>query len=187
MSSEPVKTPPAGPLTLLALVIAAVTAAGSVLLTTYLGLVACTLCFYQRTFAFAAAGVLAVGVFTGMGRKTALAALTLPLAAGGLAVACFHVWLEVNGTLECPKGFFGLGTAPQQSLAAFALLTLVLLSDAWQDLRAGGGWSASLGGIVLGAVFAYALIVSGPKLAGPPKEPYTEPLKVCRPPYVAES
>jgi disulfide bond formation protein DsbB len=187
MSSEPRTTPPAGPLTLLALVIAVVTAAGSVLLTTYLELIACPLCFYQRTFAFAVVGVLAVGVFTRMGRAAALSALALPLALGGLAVACFHVWLEMNGTLECPKGFFGLGTAPQQSLAAFALLTLVLLSDAWQDLRPGGGWSASLGGIVLGVVLAIGLIVTGPKLPKPPEQPYPGPLNTCRPPYVGES
>ena len=62
---------------------------------------------------------------------------------------------------------------------------LVLLSDAWNDQRPGGGWSASLGGIVLGAVLAAAGIVSVPKSPDPPVEPYKEPPKICRPPYVA--
>jgi disulfide bond formation protein DsbB len=172
-------------LTLLALVIALAASVGSVLLSTSLQLVACPLCFYQRIFAFSAFGVLTVGVFTGMGRTTALAALCLPLAVGGLATAGWHVSLEQRNILECPKGFFDLGTAPQQSLVAFALLTIVLLSDTWQDLRPGGGWSASLGGIVLGGVLAIGGILSAPKLPDPPKEPYSTPLNTCRRPFVS--
>jgi disulfide bond formation protein DsbB len=161
----------------LALVVALAASAGSVLLSGALGLVPCPLCYYQRTFAFACAGVLAVGVFTGMGRTTALASLALPLAAGGLWVAAYHVWLEGSGKLICPNGLFGLGTAPQQSLAAFVLLTLILLSDAWQDLRAGGGWSACLGGIVLGLVFAAGGILT----ASSPCEGIKDPAKTCHP------
>jgi len=142
------------------------------------------LCFYQRAFALGAAGVLAVGVLYGMGRTTALSTLVLPLAAGGLTVAGYHAYLEHNGTLECPRGLFGLGTAPQQSLAGFALLTLVLLSDAWQEPRPGGGWSASLGAIFTGVVLGTALIKSGPELARPPTEPDPRPLNTCRRPYV---
>jgi disulfide bond formation protein DsbB len=184
MSSEPRTTPPASALTLFALVIAVVTSVGSVLLSTYLGLVACPLCFYQRAFAFACVGVLGLGVATGIGRTTALSALALPLAVSGLAIAGYHVWLEQSAKLECPKGFFDLGSAPQQSLAAFVLLTLVLLSEAWQDLRPGGGWSSVLGGIVLGVIFAAGCIVSAPKRPDAPTKPYEDAPKTCRPPYV---
>ncbi|MFO0846030.1 MAG: disulfide bond formation protein B [Gemmataceae bacterium] len=183
MSIEPRTPPPAGPLTLLSLAVAAAASACSVYLTLVLDLVPCPLCLYQRGFAFGAFAVLAVGVTTGMGRTTALAALALPLAVAGLTVAGFHVYLERSGVLECPAGVLGLGTAPQQSLAAFALLTLLLLSDTWQDLRPGGGWSASLGGILLGVVLALMSLFTAPKRAPAPTSPYTEELKTCRPPY----
>jgi disulfide bond formation protein DsbB len=185
MSIEPRTPPPAGPLTLLSLVVAAAASAGSVYLTLILDLVACPLCLYQRGFAFAAFAVLAVGVTAGMGRTTALAALALPLSVAGLTVAGFHAYLERTGALECPAGVLGLGSAPKQSLAAFALLTLLLFSDTWQDLRAGGGWSASLGGILLGVVLALMCLFTAPKIATAPTSPYAEELRVCRPPYAA--
>lgn len=187
MSIEPRTPPAAGPLTLLALVVAWAAVAGSVFLTLGMSLVACPLCFYQRAFICAAAAVLSVGVTTGMSRTTALAALTLPLAIAGLAIAAFQVWLEQTGKLECPLGVAGLGSAPAQSLAAFALLTLLLLSEAWQDLRPGGGWSASLGSIALGLVLALLCIITTPPRNPAPAQPYDAPPKVCRPPYVATS
>ena len=58
---------------------------------------------------------------------------------------------------------FGLGIAPQQSLAVFLLLTTVL-----------------------GAFFAAGSIASAPPLPGPPRDPYTEPVTICRPPSGAE-
>jgi disulfide bond formation protein DsbB len=185
MSIESRTPPPAGPLTLLSLAVAAAASAGSVYLTLVLDLVPCPLCYYQRAFSFAAFAVLAVGVTAGMGRTTALAALALPLAVAGLTVAGFHVYLERSGALECPAGILGLGSAPTQSLAAFVLLTLLLLSDTWQDLRPGGGWSASLGGILLGVVLALMSLFTAEKLPSAPTSPYAGDLKRCRPPYVA--
>src|SRR5260370_15125385 len=119
---EPSQAAGSGALTWLACLVALATAAGSVYLSMGMGLKACPLCFYQRTFAFAAFGVLLVGLLTGT-RRSGLSVLALPLAIGGLGVAAFHVHLELNGTLMSPLGLFGLGTPPQQSLAAFTLLT----------------------------------------------------------------
>jgi len=91
-----------------------------------LGLKACPLCFYQRSFLMATASVLAVGLVSRGLSTSTLGLLALPLATCGLAVAGFHEFLERTGKLECPAGIFGLGTAPQQSLALFMLLTCVL-------------------------------------------------------------
>lgn len=191
MPSEPTSGTETGesPLLGIALLLAAVGGFGSLYLTSGMGLIACPLCFYQRSFILGCLGVLGVGRLTGMTRLVTLSALALPLAAAGLAVAGFHVWLEVSGKLECPAGLFGLGTAPQQSLSAFLPLTLLLLLDASASRRQGGGAPVALGGVVLGAVFAWGCIGTAPKLRAAPDRPYDaekEPLNTCRPPYVAK-
>lgn len=191
MSAEVVPAPERGetPLLTLALALAAVGAFGTIYLTSGLGLIACPLCFYQRSFMLGCLAVLGIGHLTSMSRSVALAALALPLAASGLAVAGFHVWLEVSGKLECPAGMFGLGSAPQQSLAVFLPLTLVLALDGGTSRGVGGRWAIVVGGLVVGAVFAWACIVTAPKLRPAPDQPYDavkEPLNTCRPPYVAK-
>lgn len=110
---------------LLTLLFAGVACAGSLYLSLGLGLKACPLCFYQRTFAFALVAVLLVGLSAGLRGKLNL--LALPLAVAGLGVAAFHVSLVETGKLECPAGIAGLGTAPHQSLAAFVLVLLPIL------------------------------------------------------------
>src|SRR5262245_53826111 len=94
----------APPLTVAACVAAVATALGSLYLSGIggvgLGLHACPLCFYQRTFALAVVGVLVMGLLLGAGRAANLAALSLPLAVGGLAVAAWHVSLELRGKME---------------------------------------------------------------------------------------
>lgn len=184
MSLEPRTPPPFTPLTLLALVVAGLVSLGSVLLSWWLQLTPCPLCYYQRAFAFAALGVLLVGVVTGMGRTVALAALALPVATGGLGVAAYHVWLEASGALECPRGLFGVGTAPAQSLAGFAVLTLVLLSETSQDLRPGGGWASSVGTMVLGLALAGGCVLTAQPLPAGPAAAYQDAPKTCRRPYV---
>src|SRR5947209_14635756 len=124
-TGEPSQAANSGALTWLACLVALAASVGSVYLSVGLGLNACPLCFYQRTFAFAAFGVLLVGLLIGA-QRSGLSLLALPLSVGGLGVAVFHVFLELNGTLECPAGLFGLGTVPQQSLLAFVLLTGLL-------------------------------------------------------------
>src|SRR5262249_24606400 len=150
---------PAGVFTWAALLVSLVAAAGSVWLSVGpLKLAACPLCFYQRTFAFAAVGVYAVGLLAGADRGVALSLLALPLAVGGAGVAAFHVWLVQTGPLECPAGAFGLYTAPHQSLAVFALLLLVQVCDLTGRLPEGRDWLAAVVGVVLGAVFTWGAI-----------------------------
>jgi disulfide bond formation protein DsbB len=160
---------------------ALVTALGSLYLSYVMELVACPLCFYQRTFALGALGVLAMGLLTGAGRSAPLAALALPLAAGGLSIAVFHARLEMMGRMECPGGVLDLGSAPQQSLAAFTLLTALLVIDL---LSAGGAarLAALVGGLALGVLFAAGCIAtSSPPCPVKPEE-YASPPKGCRPP-----
>ena len=98
----------ASPLTALALVVALAGSLASVWVSAALGYKACPLCFYQRSFLLAAAGVLAVGLLGGLGRSASLATLTLPMAVGGTALAGLHVYLEtVQRAMECPPGLLG--------------------------------------------------------------------------------
>jgi disulfide bond formation protein DsbB len=171
-------------LTWLACLVALAASAGSVYLSVGMNLRACPLCFYQRTFAFASFGVLLVGLFTGA-RRAGLSLLVLPLAVAGLGVAGFHVYLEWNATLECPHGIQDIGTAPQQSLAAFALLTLILVLAILNGGVAKGTLVvALLGTAVLGGVFAAASVISSPPMPPTPTKAYApNSLDMCRPPY----
>ena len=158
--------------------------AGSLFLSLGMNLKACPLCFYQRTFAMSLVAVLGMGLLTGV-RPNHLGLLALPLAVAGLGVALFHVRLEITGKLECPRGVLGLGTAPKQSLAVFAVLFLLLLGGVLSGEPAGRGkWAALFGGVVLGALLAVASCTSNPPPPAPPKAPYADPHpEICRPPY----
>lgn len=168
--------------TLAALGIATVGAAGSLWLSIGMGLKACPLCLYQRTFLLAALGVLAVGLLTEARHTGLLNALALPAATGGLGVAVFHEYLELTGKLECPAGILGLGTAPQQSLALFVVLLIVLAIPLLNKGRTLSLFVTAIG-FVLGLVFALATIKSAPPMPSPPEKPYEQPLEMCRPPY----
>jgi disulfide bond formation protein DsbB len=144
---------------------------------------ACSLCFYQRTFMMAVVAVLAVGLLAGAARPARPSLLAVPLAVAGLAVALFHVSLELRGKLECPAGLLGLGTAPQQSLAVYLLLAALLAVDA----AGAGNLPALLGGAALGAALAVASLVANPPMSPVPAKPYDpqQRIEVCRPPYRA--
>lgn len=165
----------------LSLLIALVGAAASLWLSLGMGLKACPLCFYQRSFVIAAAGALlfGLGAKSGSERGLALAIATFS-AVAGLGVAAFHVSLEMRNILECPKGFFGFGTVPPQSLALFVILFGALAAGS-----RGIYLKRFLLAVVLGAVAAFGCIASAPPIAAAPKAPYTDPILICRPPYVA--
>src|SRR5437660_7401394 len=120
----------------LAFVTAVLTAAGSLALTLMDNKQACPLCFYQRAFALGLVAVLGQGLLTGTISSGRLVVLALPLAIGGLGVAAFHVSLEVRDILECPTGLFDVLTAPKQSLAMFAILTIVLAAGLCNGMKA---------------------------------------------------
>src|SRR4051812_471186 len=130
MSSSPGPSPPQSGFTWVALLLALGASAGSLYLSLGLQLKPCPLCYYQRSYALATFALLATGLAAGMGSTLPLSLLALPISLAGLVVAGFHVWLELNGKLECPGGILAnLGTAPKQSLAVFLCLTVVLAVD----------------------------------------------------------
>ena len=166
--------------TFAALLVALVGLAGSLFLSMGMGLRACPLCFYQRTFMMGLVAVLVMGILTTTGHGGRLALVSLPLAIAGLGVALFHVFLEVTGTLECPKGVLDIGSAPQQSLTLFLVLCGLLLADVYR------GGSAStvyvITALVHGGLLAVASCTSNPPMLQPPTTPYPKPPDVCRPP-----
>lgn len=168
-------------LTWIAFAFALATLGGSLWLSIGMNLKACPLCFYQRTFIMAIVAVMTIASVARLCSGSALSTLVLPLAFAALGVAGFHVSLELNGTLECPKGLFGIGTAPQQALAALLVLTLLLLIDA---LRIANAARSALVSAIIGGILGYAAVVSSPPLPNAPTEPHAAPLEVCRPPYV---
>jgi disulfide bond formation protein DsbB len=174
---------------LLALILSAGAVAGSLYMSWEMGLKACTLCFYQRAFACGLVGVLAVGVLAFRDQGAKLCKVALPLAVAGLGVAGFHVWLGwtswpregAEWYLACPAGIEGIGTAPQQSFAAFALITAVLLIGAVGEIGASGrGGAALVLALVLGAGGAVASLRANPEMAAPKPLPST-PLDTCQP------
>jgi hypothetical protein len=108
----------------------------------------------------------------------------LPLALGGLGVAIFHVSLEARDILECPAGVLGLGSAPQQSLAIYVVLTLLLLADVFsRRMATPAEWAALVGGLLLGGVLVYTSIIANPPTPGVPPGGYKEPVPdICRKP-----
>jgi disulfide bond formation protein DsbB len=169
-----------------ALLVAVLALGGSLFLSLGMGLKACPLCFYQRTFAMSLVAVLGMGIAAGVGRDGRLGLLTVPLAVAGLGVAAFHVYLEGAGKLECPEGLLGWGTPPKQSLALFALLTVLSLADAVTGAASTAGrWPALPAGLALGGLLALGACTSNPPMPEPPKAPYPKPPDVCRPPYHA--
>ena len=167
-----------------ALVVALIAAGGSLALTLVDKKQACPLCFYQRTFALSLVAVLGQGLITGVVRSGRLAILALPLALGGLGVAAFHVSLEARNILECPAGLFDIATAPKQSLAVFAVLTLLLAAGVGSGFLAREvGVPGTILALVLSGGLVWASISANPKPPDPPSEPYPAPPNVCRPPY----
>jgi disulfide bond formation protein DsbB len=165
-------------------VVALLALAGSLFLSLGMDLKACPLCFYQRTFMMSVVGVLSMGLLTKRGLSGRLSLLVLPLAAAGLGVALFHVYLELTGKLECPQGLVGWGTAPKQSLASFAVLFALLVVDVLRGTEAGAASGLALvSAITLGGLLAVGSCTSNPPMPAPPREPYTKPVDICRPPY----
>ena len=166
--------------TIAAFVAATASVAGSLYLTLGLGLIACPLCFYQRTFAFAVLGSLIVGLMSKASETGYVNLFTfLPAVAGGM-IAGWHTYLDVSGKLVCPLGLFDFGTTAQQSLASFVLILACLLVGLAGDVKKGRVAQASVGwSILLGAAFAYGCIATSPKPSMPAKE--IRPF-ICHPP-----
>lgn len=173
---------------LIALVVALAGAGGSVYLSLGLGLKACPLCFYQRSFVIAVVLVVAMLLWLDGLRSAHAGLAALPLATSGLGVAAFHFFLVQTGKLECPPALFGWGDGPLQSLAIFAGLTIVCLAGAWPSRRSlpRGGLPAIVAALLVGAASAWACVASAPPLPPAPAQPYDpvkQPFDMCRPPF----
>lgn len=155
----------------LALLVAAATLFGSLYLSMGMGLNACPLCFYQRTFIMAVVGVLGVGMALCLPvAPGTLSLLALPLALSGLGVAAVHSSLVWSGVLVCPKGVLGLGSAPEQSLAAHMVVTALLLPGAGrQGLTCLGTVPRLTSLAALAGVLTVLSVLSSPK--APPFNP----------------
>jgi disulfide bond formation protein DsbB len=172
-----------GVMTWLALLLSAAVVGGSLYLSLGMGLIACPLCFYQRTFAIAVLCVLAVGILGGVRPAWRLSLLALAPAFGGLGMAGWHYSLVASGEMICPDGAFGLGSAPLQSLVAFGVLTLILCCDIAAGCRSTSGacGHTTLGGFtagVLGLGLAFAS-VKATHIVPPPKD-FADIDKICR-------
>jgi disulfide bond formation protein DsbB len=168
-------------LTVAALGAALVGSLGSLYLSIGMQLLACPLCFYQRSFILATFGVLGIGLLARPRGPVSVCLMALPLALAGLGVAIFHVYLEVSGKLECPPGILGLGTAPQQSLAVNVILAVLLALALAAGLarRVEPGAPAILGGAaILGVAFAVGCVLSSPPAA--PRDP-AKVGRMCQP------
>ena len=178
------RTRPARPLEAAALILGVIASAGSIWLSLGLGLKACPLCFYQRSFVFGAAAVLAMGFLAGA-RPGLPSLLALPLGAAGFGVAVFHNYLELGGKLECPRGLAGFGTAPQQSLIATGLVLALLIAGAAVGARAAPSGRARniAAALLIGALAAALGIASAPPLPPAPVKAYETPFDMCRPPF----
>ena len=135
---------------------------------------ACPLCFYQRAFIMAAAGVLAFATFLPGTPTAALTVLALPAAVAGGGIAGWHTYLDWTGVLECPMGVTGALTAPQESLIVFALLVALLLGDLFHQSKY---VMQGIGAALLGVVFCTTCIKGVPEKQ---TEPHPAPLDGCR-------
>lgn len=163
------------------LAIATLALIGSLWLSVGMGLKACPLCLYQRTFVMGVVAVLGIGITTGPGHRSVLNLLAMPLTVAGFGVAAFHVFLELTGKLECPSGVLAIGTAPQQSLVMQTIL--LILVSVGVALSSRVGLLTSVGSVLLGLLLAGSSIVSAPPLPPIPTKAYEQPLDMCRPPY----
>lgn len=152
------------------LAIAVLMLLGSLYMSIGLGLKACPLCLYERSLVMAVVGVLGLGLALRVGPPGTLSLLCLPLAVGGLGLAGFHVYLDRSGVLDCPAGVFGVGHAPDQSLAGYVLLSgLLTIAALSAHLKTNKSYMRGLGAAALGLVFAVASVKSAPPL--PPPNP----------------
>lgn len=157
-----------------AFAVAVVGVLGSLYLSLGMDLKACPLCFYQRAFIMAAAGILGFGLFMPDIPRSALTPLALTAAMAGACVAAWHTYLVANGTLECPSGVTQILLVPQESLSLFVVLVALLLVDLFQSRKY---IMIGIGALMIGYVFASTSIRATPAKM---TEPDPAPLDGCR-------
>src|SRR5262249_23080155 len=144
-----------------ALLSALVATLGSLWFTMGMELEAGPLCFYQRTCVMLAVGIIAAGLLVRNQSASGVAAMALPVAVAGLGICIIQNLLEYTHRIECPKGIHNIGTAPQQALAAQAILVFFLL------IAARNRAAAAFAAVLIGAGIAWLLYTTSPKLPAP--------------------
>ncbi|WP_435129284.1 disulfide bond formation protein B [Halobaculum sp. D14] len=124
--------------------VAAVATAGSLYFSEVLGMIPCTLCWYQRILMYPL--VVVIGVAAADGRSDVWRT-ALPLSSLGVVVAGYHTYIQIapstggtcSGAHGCTAILYpmlgGLLTIPRLSLVAFVLVTVLLASLARRDVR----------------------------------------------------
>lgn len=140
---------------------------GSLYLTIAMHLKACPLCLYERTFAMAVFATLGVAfLFRAQIHEGHVSVMALPMSIGGLGVACFHVYLDRSGKLDCPSGVLHMGlAAPEESLVAFLLISTALF---FQTLCPGSGLPRPVGRTIVAATTGLLLAFLCVKSSPPP-------------------
>ena len=122
--------------------VAGIATAGSLYFSLGLGLVPCTLCWYQRILMYP---LVVVGGVAALETRAGVWRTVLPLSVAGTAVAAYHVYLQVRpaaaGTCgigqSCAAVQYpmlgGLLTIPRLSLVAFVLVSGLALVVAARD------------------------------------------------------
>lgn len=118
--------------------VAAVSTLAALFLGHVMGIVPCTLCWYQRVFMFPLVFVLATGLFS---RDGSVVRYALPLAAAGWLLAMFHLLLTRGvipaSATPCTQGipcseidveWFGFVTIPLLSVLAFSAIAIALFA-----------------------------------------------------------
>lgn len=135
-----------------ALVVSSILSAGSAYLIVRRGMTPCSLCQYQRAFAFVLMGVLGSGAFALRDSPHRLCLVALPIALAGVEVAAY----------QSHKGLFEgvYGTAAQQSLAGFLIVFATLVGGSVPELRRTRSGKVALAvGLVLGTGTALGVIL----------------------------
>ena len=127
----------AGQILPLALLVAAVSTAGSLYLSEVADFIPCNLCWYQRIAMYPQVLLLAIAWYR---RDEGIRAYVLPMAVIGACISTFHVlverypWIEGSGGVCDPANpctikwieEFGFITIPTMALSAFVLIALLM-------------------------------------------------------------
>ena len=127
----------AGQILPLALLVAAVSMAGSLYLSEVADFIPCKLCWYQRIAMYPQVLLLAIAWFR---RDEGIRSYSLPLAVVGACISTFHILVERFPSLEGSGGVcdpsnpctirwveeFGFITIPTMALSAFVLIALLM-------------------------------------------------------------
>ena len=129
-----------------AAVVAITATLGSLYYSEVAGYIPCTLCWYQRILMYPLVAVLLVGLIS---RDDLLPRYVLPLSLIGIVIASYHYLLQIgviSSSNVCTTGvpcsgrfvnWLGFITIPLQSLTAFTLITLAMITTLWAHRQTG--------------------------------------------------